>query len=228
MPAWATHQIEHNMTVSALRMHIEKEILLRPFSDRTLTRMIFSDNSLKALVEWMTCLEVFLHKCIKWICKDLIEEIGGLQEPTLLAIIYLVMEVLALSQWEEMVQALFSQLHSEVDQDKDVHNNNSRESMLRRKEGSHKDSRTEIKGQNFNKLILMTSSETFRKSISYFITYFRVRDACTKCCFTIFFVIFLWYLLSSFLSGSGGYVNYQGYSLEKTDRYQHQLTSKVL
>lgn len=41
-------------------------------------------------------------------------------------------------------------------------------------------------------------------------------------------MIFLWYLLSSILSGSGGYVNYQGYSLTKSDRYPHPLTSKVL
>ena len=44
----------------------------------------------------------------------------------------------------------------------------------------------------------------------------------------IFFLIFLWYLLSAILSGPGGYVTHQGYSLTKSDRYPHEFSSRVL
>lgn len=55
-----------------------------------------------------------------------------------------------------------------------------------------------------------------------------MKNACLRFCTGIFFLIFLWYLLSAILSGPGGYVTHQGYSLTKSDRYPHELSSKVL
>jgi len=167
MLVWVTRQIEHNMTASALRMLIENETPLKRFSGRILTLMIFSDNSFKTQVGWMTCLEEFLHKCIKWTCKEPIEEIGDLRGPTLLVITSLVMVVHVHSQWEATALTSFLLLHLGVPRDKGVPSNNSRVNMLKRRDGSLRDSRREIRDQSFNLLTLMTSSVTSRKSIDY-------------------------------------------------------------